>query len=1343
MYPKLPDHRSLLGLLTFACLFTSLRGSAQKNPVNAEALKQAILQDKKVSDVSFSPERQTPSLIVFDSKRAAYKLAEVPVLLHRFLNLRDGYDNMVLQKNVSLCPTLSVAQYQQFFRGVKVEYSVYKGLSKNADVTFLSGSFYEIPAALSVIPSVTPAQALAFAKQQINAKKYAWEDIQDKIAQTKDPRVKKALSEELRDYLPTAELVIVKDFTREDIAEMRLAYKLDVYASQPLSRGYIYIDAHTGKTLLYNSIIKHASVPTTVTTRYAGNRTIYTKQISGNDPNNGLPIVSSHPATEPTYVPGSPTYVLIDDTRGSGVETYDANNVQGLPITLGDFAIYAQGKSFTDVDNNWTLTEHKRGITEGGAAEAENDDVAWDAHWGAGVVYDYWKNKQGRLSYDGNNSKIISYVHYGPAYDNAFWNGRVMTYGDGSGNAATGFKTLTSLDVCGHEIGHGVCSSTSDLVYANESGAMNEGFSDIWAASIENYAIKFVDPTLSTRYKPFQIGEQIGFGAEPALRRMDNPKVKGDPDTYRGQYWVSQNCTPTLANDECGVHTNSNVLNKWYYLLTLGSGAGSGPDASYVAAGADDGLRDDTLLGFNSVPYAVTGLGFDIAEKIAFITETMLSSTATFAEARTVSIAAATAYSGDACGSYVQSVINAWHAVGVGNKFTGPCTSTFGFVFQNAARYSEGLATFGCNAQRTVNLPVLFPSGSTATVTFGGTATQGQDYTVSASSFSNPGGTSKLDTLKVFINNDAVIESDETIIINISITNTGGSPTNTSYTITIADDDAIPVIGSDSVTIMSENFDAYTSQGFAGPNTWTETLEVAEDPTALPTANGKNQWGVLDGTLSITGRLDASATVKLPTGTYYNTSVSQTKITSPLIDARGLTNLRIRFDYTVQGEVDPNGTDIERYGKFDYMEVLYTIDANDYTVIDQFASAAPVSGTYVVNLPSELNNKQFRLVFRWVNDTNAGGPVSVKVDNLSIKAVPRKIESQSSHSGNEKVGPNQDVYFLSQNDGEIIARINNSQAFDYGCVTASLEKAGSSSFTLYTDGTGNHKVGDKFVRVIPTTNNATGSYSISLYFTEAEIQAIEAATLQPRTAFYIYKTSAAGFASATSSNTTRAAAVYTAINGGVGGIFTAAFTTGFSGFALGTVSTGVVPITCLSFNAAKSANGIKLSWNVAQEVSNNKFEIERSTDGVNFSTLTTVMSDTRNAGVYSVDDNAVTGLREVFYRLKQIDRSGSSKYICSVVNLKLDSKALFTIGNVYPNPVKGEAFVKVTSSETKTLSIETINNIGQLIDKSTQRISAGTTNVQLKLKQSTAGTYMVRFKDEDGNVLSSQTIIFR
>ncbi len=242
---------------------------------------------------------------------------------------------------------------------------------------------------------------------------------------------------------------------------------------------------------------------------------------------------------------------------------------------------------------------------------------------------------------------------------------------------------------------------------------------------------------------------------------MDNPKGASNPDTYGGQYWTNVNCTPTLANDECGVHNNSGVLNKWFYLLTCGSGAGSGPDAALVRVGGDDGIND------NNQVYNVNGVGFQVSENVTYLMEMMLTATATYAEARSVSIAIATAISGNPCSSLVQSVTNAWYAVGVGAQFVSPCVTTFGFVMQPSTTVSEGAATgIGCVSQKMIYLPVLIPATGTANVVLGGTATLGEDYTITSTSFTNTGATIKVDTVRISIKNDAIVESAETITVN-------------------------------------------------------------------------------------------------------------------------------------------------------------------------------------------------------------------------------------------------------------------------------------------------------------------------------------------------------------------------------------------------------------------------------------------------------------------------------------------------------------------------------------------------------------------------------------------------
>jgi hypothetical protein len=215
-----------------------------------------------------------------------------------------------------------------------------------------------------------------------------------------------------------------------------------------------------------------------------------------------------------------------------------------------------------------------------------------------------------------------------------------MTYGDGGTSGSTTYTPLTALDVCGHEITHGVTERTSGLIYSKESGAMNEGFSDIFGTAIEFYA--------KGAAGNWQIGENIGA----AFRSMSNPNQFNQPDTYGGTYWVNTtSCSPNNNNDQCGVHTNSGVLNFWFYLLSQGG----------------NGTND-----IGSV-YTVSGLGIDAAAAIAYRTNTVyLTGSSTYANARTYAIQSATDLYG-AGSAQVIATTNAWYAVGVGAAYNSGC----------------------------------------------------------------------------------------------------------------------------------------------------------------------------------------------------------------------------------------------------------------------------------------------------------------------------------------------------------------------------------------------------------------------------------------------------------------------------------------------------------------------------------------------------------------------------------------------------------------------------------------------------------------------------------------------
>ena len=221
-------------------------------------------------------------------------------------------------------------------------------------------------------------------------------------------------------------------------------------------------------------------------------------------------------------------YSLTDLTKGATIYTYSMNNSTNdanLPGTLG-----------TDTDNNFNSA------VQGAAV---------DAHYNIGLVYDYYKNSFNRNSYDNAGATIKSSVHYGSNYNNAYWNGVQMVYGDGDG---TQFKALSAaIDVVGHEFTHAVTERTANLEYRSQSGALNESISDIFGYLIEGDV------------SDWQMGEDCYTPNTPgdALRDLRTPTLYDQPDNMSGYVTLPE----TEAGDWGGVHTNSGITNKAFYLL--------------------------------------------------------------------------------------------------------------------------------------------------------------------------------------------------------------------------------------------------------------------------------------------------------------------------------------------------------------------------------------------------------------------------------------------------------------------------------------------------------------------------------------------------------------------------------------------------------------------------------------------------------------------------------------------------------------------------------------------------------------------------------------------------------
>ncbi|MCB9000531.1 MAG: M4 family metallopeptidase [Bacteroidales bacterium] len=401
-----------------------------------------------------------PTFVKFNTKAKAVSKSETKAVLSSLFNMtkNDEYRTLKSEKDKV---GFTHEKFQQYYKGVKVEYGVYIVHSRNNVIETLNGE-YKVIKDVDVTPTLSKEAAIEKAKSFINAEAYKWD-------------VDKA-------FAPTSELVVVaNDYGKhpKDAYEMVLAYKIDIYATKPLSRNYVYVNAHTGEIVHVNAIIKNAVATGSADTRYSGTKTISTDSYNS-------------------------AYRLRDYSRGNGIITYNCKTSTS----------YSSAVDFTDSDNSWTSAEYDN---------TAKDNGALDAHWAAMVTYDYWQNYHGRNSFDNNGASIKVYVHYDSNYENAYWDGSEFTFGDGGST----FDILTSLDVFGHEFGHAVCENTCNLTYSKEPGALNEAFSDIWGCTIEHYYA----PDKET----WNMGEDLGY----VLRSLSDPKSKSLPDTYQGDYWVT------------------------------------------------------------------------------------------------------------------------------------------------------------------------------------------------------------------------------------------------------------------------------------------------------------------------------------------------------------------------------------------------------------------------------------------------------------------------------------------------------------------------------------------------------------------------------------------------------------------------------------------------------------------------------------------------------------------------------------------------------------------------------------------------------------------------------------
>ncbi|HSF96160.1 MAG TPA: M4 family metallopeptidase [Thermohalobaculum sp.] len=257
---------------------------------------------------------------------------------------------------------------------------------------------------------------------------------------------------------------------------------------------------------------------------------------------------------------------------------------------------FLSGAPATDGDDHWNIL----------GRESPGTAALVDAHYYMALADSYFLTQ---YSFDFNarypllGGRIPIHAHFTKNYVNAFWNSSYFGFGDGDG---VQFDPLTSLDVAVHEFAHSVTEAHNDLIYQNESGALNESLSDIVAATVERLVdSNGLPPGVSPRTEPdpdlgapgseWLVGEDFDLVGD-GFRNMANPAADGDPTNYADRY--------TGTGDNGGVHINSGIPNHAFYRLVTGQcGAHSHDGGCSSVAGVDIQRAADVFyLGFLSIP---------------------------------------------------------------------------------------------------------------------------------------------------------------------------------------------------------------------------------------------------------------------------------------------------------------------------------------------------------------------------------------------------------------------------------------------------------------------------------------------------------------------------------------------------------------------------------------------------------------------------------------------------------------------------------------------------------------------------------------------------------------------
>lgn len=697
------------------------------------------------------------------------------------------------------------------------------------------------------------------------------------------------------------------------------------------------------------------------------------------------------------------------------------------------------------------------------------------------------------------------------------------------------------------------------------------------------------------------------------------------------------------------------------------------------------------------------------------------------------------------------TIVAATHGRGLWTATIPIATPYVQFATSYATQKETTSATSGCRGYKdyTFDMTIAKAPTGTATLTLniagGATATYGVDYDFTTNgsfssrsnvvTFTNGSTAAQQVTIRVY--DDDAIEGSESFTLNYTLSGTTdaqASPSNQALIFTITDNDSAPGFGA-VTTIGASSF--YLGTAAAGQpfdaktqTKKTQMLYLASELTAM---------GLTAGTVT---SVAFNIGVKNSTRPYLNFQIKMGLTTSPYLWNNGSSS----YNNVATSSVKSIASYSTALGWNTFsLDNPFVWDGTSNIVIETCYDNGTADGANFADQTLGYNDGSVNAIgtMIWANNLACGSPYSTftyysggSKPQLQLK-IGNPVETVLNSAKNSYLGPDNDIYFYSAG-GNIMARITSTSALDYGCSLLTMDRAGN-GVTAFWNNTPSNYLATKTFHFVPTTNNSSGTYSITLYYTAAEKSAWESATgnLWSNIKMVKVKSQISNYSPATPGpDGANAVEIVTPSLGTFGSDYTvtATFSSGFSGFGVGIPGLNPLPITLLNFQGHLENAKAVLNWSTSSEQNSKNFEIEKSADGTNYYKIGSVAAagNSLSQKNYSFTDQKLSPVN--YYRLKMNDIDGRNR-LSHVVVIRYNqaTQNIWVVNNPFNNYIDLR-FAK-PGAEVK---LQLINVTGVIVSEKIIASPSGQIrwNLQSNLGK---GSYVIR-AIADGQLFTSKVV---